>query len=161
MWSSTRTSSPLNWITYPVWNACQRLCVYVYVLCKFLLQFILYINVPSATSRGFGWRILCIVEVTALSTNKQHSLSLCIYRLWSYMYYAILFWRKHIKTKCLRNRVPRSWFGLMLWFNISFEEKRKIQRQRRINPLYSRCCHWRTSDELGVYHNVVGIFVVF
>ena len=26
------------------------------------------------TPRGFGWRIHCGVEVTVLSTNKQHSL---------------------------------------------------------------------------------------
>ena len=30
----------------------------------------------SCTSRGFGWRIHCGVEVTELSTNKQHTLSL-------------------------------------------------------------------------------------
>jgi hypothetical protein len=30
----------------------------------------------AITSRGFGWRIHCGVEVTESSTNKQHSLSL-------------------------------------------------------------------------------------
>jgi hypothetical protein len=27
-------------------------------------------------SRGFGWRIHCGVEVTVLSTNKEHTLSM-------------------------------------------------------------------------------------
>jgi hypothetical protein len=30
----------------------------------------------SCTSRGFGWRIHCGVEVTELTTNKQHTLTL-------------------------------------------------------------------------------------
>ena len=29
-------------------------------------------------SRGFGWRIHCSVEVTELSTNKQHTLSVLV-----------------------------------------------------------------------------------
>ena len=32
-------------------------------------------HTSCTTSRGFGWRIHCGVEVTELSTNKQHSLS--------------------------------------------------------------------------------------
>jgi hypothetical protein len=40
----------------------------------------IYTQTPNTLPRGFGWCIHCGVEVTELSTNKQHSLSsLCAY----------------------------------------------------------------------------------
>jgi hypothetical protein len=33
----------------------------------------------TGVSHGFGWRIHCGVAVTELSTNKQHTHTLCVY----------------------------------------------------------------------------------
>ena len=43
---------------------------------KKVLPFSVLRSFSFITSRGFGWRIHCGVEVTESSTNKQHTLSL-------------------------------------------------------------------------------------
>jgi hypothetical protein len=42
---------------------------------KKVLPFSVLRSFSFITSRGFGWRIHCGVEVTESSTNKQHTLS--------------------------------------------------------------------------------------
>jgi hypothetical protein len=37
-----------------------------------------YVSITFDRSRGFGWRIHCSIEVTELSTNKEHTLSLSL-----------------------------------------------------------------------------------
>ena len=61
-------------------------CEYVYMCARrgagveVVSESQIYKQTPNTQPHGFGWRIHCGVEVTELSTNKQHTLSLVLTR---------------------------------------------------------------------------------